>query len=177
MKTEITILFVLGILLTVASSCGSSRHFHTEATHIQDTVFVTKDSIVIQERIVEVEVPVPVTDIERVVPADTASVIDNGLFTSTASVQDGMLHHTLRSNPRATVTGSAAVRDTTKTSDKYLNIYVNDQEQRTDTVYTNVLTVPQKVFVCVGKGTLGILFAAILIFLGRFYLKKRGLLK
>ena len=157
MKTKI-ILFSL-LMSCFLTACRTQQQTVIEKD-VHDTVTVTKDSIVIHERIVNVEVPVPEIQIERVVPEDTVSVIDNGLFTSTARLEDGFLYHSLVTNKGAKIPASVP-------SDKQKEIIKE----------VNVLTTTQSFFITVGKVASGLVLLAILIFFGRFYLKKRGLLK
>ena len=114
------------ILLSLLMSCFITSCRTQQQTVIEkevhDTVTVTKDSIVIHERIVNVEVQVPEIHIERVVPEDTVSVIDNGLFTSTARLEDGFLHHSLVTNKGAKIPASVQVADTTHTQGSSVSV-------------------------------------------------------
>ena len=170
------ILFTILLMSCMLSACRTQQESVREIVRT-DTVTIIKDSIQIRERIVPIEVPVPVIHIERVVPEDTTSVIDNGIFTSTASVHDGLLFHTLRTNPDAKISGSVQVADTTKTHDSSVFASADSVSTKTVIKEVNVLTSSQTFFIGLGKGSLFALILLILMFLIRFYLKKRGLLK
>lgn len=174
MKTKIILLSLL--MSCFLTSCRTQQHTVIEK-EVHDTVTVTKDSIVIHERIVNVEVPVPVIQIERVVPEDTVSVIDNGLFTSTARLEYGLLHHSLVTNKGAKIPASVQVSDTTHTQVSSVSVTNTSDKQKEIIKEVNVLTTTQSFFITVGKVASGLVLLAILIFFGRFYLKKRGLLK
>lgn len=173
MKNKILFVILLSCLL---NACRTQQESVKEI-YRTDTVTVTKDSIIIRERQVKVEVPVPQIEIERVVPQDTTSVINNGLCTSIAKLADGMLYHSLKTNPDATVSGSVQVADTTQTHGSSVSVSADSQKQETIIKEVNVLTTMQSFFIVIGKCACGLAILLILFFLGRFYLKKRGLLK
>ena len=166
-------LFVSCLLMM---SCRTQQQTVIEKTQ-HDTVTVTKDSAVLHERIVNVEVPVPEIQIERVVPEDTISVIDNGIFISTARLEDGFLYHSLKTKANAKLSGSVQVADTTHTQGSSVSITNTSDKQKEVIKEVNVLTTTQSFFITIGKIASGVIIATILIFFGRFYLKKRGLLK
>lgn len=174
MKTKIILLSLL--MSCFLTACRTQQQTVIEK-EVHDTVTVTKDSIVIHERIVNVEVPVPEIQIERVVPEDTVSVIDNGLFTSTARLEDGFLHHSLVTNKGAKIPASVQVADTTHTHGSSVSVTNTSDKQKEIIKEVNVLTTTQSFFITVGKVASGLVLLAILIFFGRFYIKKRGLLK
>lgn len=174
MKTKI-ILFSL-LLSCLLSACRTQQQTVIERT-LHDTVTVTKDSIVIHERIVNVEVPVPEIQIERVVPEDTVSVIDNGFYISTACLENGFLFHSLKTKANAKFPASVQVADTTHTQGSSVSVTNTSESQKETVKEVNVLTTTQSFFITVGKIACGLVLLAILIFFGRFYLKKRGLLK
>lgn len=115
------IIFLLIVVLALLimsisfSSCRSTRII-TETVTKTDTVTVKRDSIIIHERIdtVEIALPQSVMCVEIPVGNDTVSVLSDKYYTSTAAVFDGRLRHVLRSNPGATLTGTALVHDTVK---------------------------------------------------------------
>jgi hypothetical protein len=168
---------VATLLMSCAlSACRTQQQSLTE-TFRTDTVTIVKDSVIIKEKIVPVEVPVPVVEIERVVPEDTTSVINTGLYTSTASVKDGLLFHTLKTNPDAKISANVQVADTTHIQDSSVSV-TNDHEKIVEKIKeVNVLTASQNFFVVVGKGACAVVLGAILFIFCRFYLKKRGVLK
>lgn len=110
------VLIAMALIFTM-SGCRSTR-IVTETITKTDTVTVKRDSIIIHDRIdtVEIELPQSSQVIEIPVEHDTVSVLTDRYYTSTAAVFDGRLRHTLRSNPGATLTGTAVVHDTVKVS-------------------------------------------------------------
>ena len=148
------------IILSLLTSCFITSCRTQQQTVIEkevhDTVTVTKDSIVIHERIVNVEVQVPEIQIERVVPEDTVSVIDNGLFTSTARLEDGFLHHSLVTNKGAKIPASVQVADTTHTQGSSVSVKNTSDKQKEIIKEVNVLTTTQSFFITVGKVTSGL---------------------
>lgn len=111
-------LVAAGVLLLFAVVGCRTTRIITQTETRTDTVTVKRDSIIIHERIdtVEIELPQSVMYVEVPVGNDTVSVLSDRYYTSTAAVYDGRLRHSLRSNPGATLTGTAVVHDTVKIS-------------------------------------------------------------
>lgn len=107
-----------------------------------DTVTIVKDSIIIRNREVKVNVPVPIVQLRDVVPEDTASILMSDIYKSKAWLKNGKLYHTLETLPNATITGSTTLSDTTKTSTKEKAINNNSQK----IIKVNELTSLQKFF-------------------------------
>lgn len=107
-----------------------------------DTVTIVKDSIIIRNREVKVNVPVPVVQLNDVVPEDTTSILMSDIYKSKAWLKNGKLYHTLETLPNATITGSTTLSDTTKTSTKEKAINNNSQK----IIKVNELTSLQKFF-------------------------------
>lgn len=107
-----------------------------------DTVTIVKDSIIIRNREVKVNVPVPVVQLKDVVPEDTTSILMSDIYKSKAWLKNGKLYHTLETLPNATITGSTTLSDTTKTSSKEKVINNNSQK----IIKVNELTSLQKFF-------------------------------
>ena len=131
---RVTYLLLLALLLVCV---GCATHKVVEPT-IQDTTDTIAqheqhDSVIVRERLVKVEVPVPVVKIERVVPKDTASTLTDGIYTSKAFVKDGLLFHSLFTAPDAKVSGKVQVADTTKVSNKRTVITIT--KRITKTIY------------------------------------------
>ena len=131
---RVTYLLLLALLLVCV---GCATHKVVEPT-IQDTTDTIAqheqhDSVIVRERLVKVEVPVPVVKIERVVPKDTASTLTDGIYTSKALVKDGLLFHSLFTAPDAKVSGKVQVADTTKVSNKRKVITIT--KRITKTIY------------------------------------------
>lgn len=117
-KSIVCILLMVVALLILSictSSCRTTRII-TETVTKTDTVTVKRDSIIIHDRIdtVEIELPQSSQVIEIPVEHDTVSVLTDRYYTSTAAVFGGRLRHSLRSNPGATLTGTATAHDTVK---------------------------------------------------------------
>jgi hypothetical protein len=123
-KTSICILLIITIAMLLAG-CATKRKAMTETTDTSETTKVerekdttiieTHDTTKINQRLVPVEVEIPAASKERTTH-DTTSVLETDLYKSTASWKDGVLHHTLEAKSGAKVKGTAAVRDTTKSS-------------------------------------------------------------
>ena len=131
---RVTNLLLLALLLVFV---GCATHNVVEP-NIQDTTDTIAqheqhDSVIVRERLVKVEVPVPVFKIERVVPKDTASTLTDGIYTSKAWVKDGLLFHSLFTAPDAKVSGKVQVADTTKVSNKRKVITIT--KRITKTIY------------------------------------------
>lgn len=107
-----------------------------------DTVTIVKDSIIIRNREVKVNVPVPIVQLRDVVPEDTTSILVSDIYKSKAWLKNGKLYHTLETLPNATITGSTTLSDTTKTSTKEKAINNNSQK----IIKVNELTSLQKFF-------------------------------
>lgn len=107
-----------------------------------DTVTIVKDSIIIRNREVKVNVPVPIVQLRDVVPEDTTSILMSDIYKSKAWLKNGKLYHTLETLPNATITGSTTLSDTTKTSTKEKAINNNSQK----IIKVNELTSLQKFF-------------------------------
>ena len=123
-----------------------------------DTVTIVKDSIIIRNREVKVNVPVPVVQLRDVVPEDTTSILMSDIYKSKAWLKNGKLYHTLETLPNATITGSTTLSDTTKTSTKEKAINNNSQK----IIKVNELTSLQKFF-CKSGIILWFLFIVLLI--------------
>ena len=106
---------IAAVLVALLGGCRTTRVI-TETVTTTDTVTISRDSIIIHERIDTVEIALPTSYqyIEIPVEHDTVSILSDKYYTSTAAVFNGRLRHSLRSNPGASLVGNALVRDTTK---------------------------------------------------------------
>ncbi len=169
---------VVAALLAVAAIALllSSCRTQVIATEIQtDTIRERYDSIIVQERVIEVQVPVPEVRIEQVVPDDTTSVIETDLYRSSAWLTAGLLHHTLETLQDASLTAQAVVADTTRTT-----IATDTRSgtiRETVTVEVNKLTFVQKILCATGAIVWSLLGGALLLYLAKFLLKRYGVLK
>lgn len=112
-------------IVCLLAGCATKKKAMTEtATKLETakveqekdtTITETHDTTKITQRLVPIEVEIPAASKERITK-DTTSVLETDLYKSTASWKDGVLHHTLEAKPGAKVKGTAAVRDTTKSS-------------------------------------------------------------
>lgn len=125
-KTSILALIMICIVCLFLAGCVTKRKVMTEtASSIMETskmeqekdttITETHDTTKITQRLVPVEVAIPPAMMERTTN-DTTSVLETDLFKSTATWSNGKLTHTLEVKPGAKVKGTAAVRDTTKSS-------------------------------------------------------------
>lgn len=124
-KKNLCILLIICIAMLLLAGCATKKKAMAETTSSTETSKVEreKDSTItethettkVTERLVPVEVEIPAASKERTTH-DTTSVLETDLYKSTASWKDGVLHHTLEAKPGAKVKGTAAVRDTTKSS-------------------------------------------------------------
>jgi hypothetical protein len=134
------------IYLYIMAACMLLASCRTQkvATEVRttDTVTIVKDSIIIRNREVKVNVPVPIVQLRDVVPEDTTSILMSDIYKSKAWLKNGKLYHTLETLPNATITGSTTLSDTTKTSTKEKAINNNSQK----IIKVNELTSLQKFF-------------------------------
>lgn len=124
-KKTLCILLIICIAMLLLAGCATKKKAMTETTSTTETSKVerekdstiteTHDTTKVTERLVPVEVEIPAASKERTTH-DTTSVLETDLYKSTASWKNGVLHHTLEAKPGAKVKGTAAVRDTTKSS-------------------------------------------------------------
>lgn len=104
---------------------GSCSH-RTYESVVTDTVLIQRtDSVIVQMREVDVELPVPrITLQERIPLCDTLLVLDNGLYASSVEIRDGQLTHTLMPSvdqtgkPSGTLHGVVVVSDTSRVSNR-----------------------------------------------------------
>lgn len=145
------VVLIIVLLLTMT---GCSRK--TYESVIRDTVTVDRtDSVIINMREVELEVPVPQITLEQWVPIDTLSILDNGLYISVVEVVDGQIHHTLKPVEGATVPATVIVSDTTHISTTVTNTshvekekqFVKEQEPWWQRIRNGVGTVSAMVLV------------------------------
>jgi len=93
---------------------------------VKDTVTVTRfDTVLVNLRPVDIEVPVPQITLTEIVPiSDTLLVLDNGLYQSLVEIKDGVIQHTLKpSENDGTLSTTVTVADTTHIS----NVVVTQQ--------------------------------------------------
>lgn len=76
----------------LATSCGVSRKPQTETTTRDSVVIVKKDSLVLRDSVVFVELP---KESQAVETFSDSSHLETSLATSDAIVRDGLLKHTL----------------------------------------------------------------------------------
>lgn len=152
-RSVFTVAMIIAVILLVLAmgSCRTTRVI-TEAVTKTDTVTVRRDSIIIHERIDTVEIALPQSAqvIEIPIEHDTVSVLSDKYYTSTAAVFGGRLRHSLRSNPGATLTGTAAVHDT-------LKVYIDSTMVNNNSHHSEIKEVPvnymhwwQKVLMWIG---------------------------
>lgn len=85
-------LVTLSLIAALLESCGSSRHAATIMEKRDSTKVEVRTELV--ERIDTVYVELP-RQVERVVTRDTSSRLENDYAVSEASIEDGLLHHSL----------------------------------------------------------------------------------
>lgn len=92
MKRQIIASFAV---LLVSAGCSTLRYAPVERTEVRDSVRVE-----VRERLVTDTVRVEIPHmVDRIVTADTVSVLENPYARSEASVKSGLLHHTLETVP------------------------------------------------------------------------------
>ena len=112
---------VLVVLLT-CTACAPKTYERI----VTDTVMVTRyDTVLVNLRPVDIEVPVPQITLTEIVPiSDTLLVLDNGLYASEVLIKDGQVTHTLKpSENDGTLSTTVTVADTTHIS----NVVVTQQ--------------------------------------------------
>lgn len=124
-QKNLCILLIICIAMLLLAGCATKKKATAETTSTIETSKVerekdctiteTHDTTKVTEKLVPIEVEIPAASKERTTH-DTTSVLETDLYKSTASWKDGVLHHTLEAKPGAKVKGTAAVRDTTKSS-------------------------------------------------------------
>lgn len=85
-------LVTLSLIAALLASCGSPRHVATIIETRDSTKVEVRTELV--ERIDTVYVELP-RQVERVVTRDTSSRLENDYAVSEASIEDGLLHHSL----------------------------------------------------------------------------------
>ena len=124
-QKNLCILLIICIAMLLLAGCATKKKATAETTSTietskverekDSTITETHDTTKVTERLVPIEVEIPAASKERTTH-DTTSVLETDLYKSTASWKDGVLHHTLEAKPGSKVKGTAAVRDTTKSS-------------------------------------------------------------
>lgn len=124
-QKNLCILLIICIAMLLLAGCATKKKATAETTSTietskverekDSTITETHDTTKVTERLVPIEMEIPAASKERTTH-DTTSVLETDLYKSTASWKDGVLHHTLEAKPGAKVKGTAAVRDTTKSS-------------------------------------------------------------
>ena len=119
------------VITWLCSSCKSQKVV-TETIHHTDTLKVRHDSIIIQDRYVPVEIPIPASSqiVDLLLDHDSTSVLEDDLYRSTARVSGGRLQHTLRSKPEAKIAAPVIVHDTVKIMQD--SIKTNNQDTQHD---------------------------------------------
>lgn len=130
------IAMIVALLVCLCSGCRTTKIVKETITKT-DTVTVKRDSIIIHDRIdtVTITLPQSVQVVEIPIGNDTLSILSDKYYTSTAAVFDGRLRHSLRSNPGATLTGTALVHDTVK-------VYVDSTMINNSTSHNEIKEVP-----------------------------------
>lgn len=117
------ILAILAIIFFVImgfSGCTTTKYVPIKESHNVNTVTEHHDSVMVNERIVYVNVPLPVVKYVNITK-DTTSTLQDGLYKSNASIRNGILTHTLETLPGAKLNTKVNVQDTTKTHDKSIS--------------------------------------------------------
>lgn len=110
-KERIIIWLILIISIIVSMSSCKTK---TLVVHdmITDTLTVhTHDTVTVHDRVVQVSVPLPQTNLQDVTH-DTLSVLTDGLYKSIAKVKNGILFHFLSTIPGAKIDAPVTVHDT-----------------------------------------------------------------
>lgn len=124
-KTILFVLMIILLLLVISfllPSCGAHKTaIDTVTVTRHDTVRV--DSVIVRDRVVPIEVQLPGSTqyVEVNISHDTTSVLEDGLYRSTATVSGGRLLHSLATKKGASLTAKAHVQDTLRTSRRNTN--------------------------------------------------------
>ena len=162
------LVFAIFILLIVTMCGCKTGKVVTETITKTDTVTIRHDSIIVHDRLVPVEVQLPasIQYVEIPITHDTTSVLSDKYYTSVASVSNGTLQHSLKSNPDAKVSGSAVVHDTVKV---YVDsTMINNDYKKTEIKEVNKLTGFQKTMQGLGWAFILAVIGAIAYFLRKF---------
>lgn len=107
MKQVLTVMALLAVI-------GCSRRSY-ESLERSTSTCERMDCVVVNMRQVAVELPLPEVTLADVVPIDSISVLDNGLYRSTVEVSGGRINHRLEpSSAGLTLAGEVTVGDTTR---------------------------------------------------------------
>lgn len=105
LTTAITALALVG--------CSHNVYVPVETVSTDTLRIVSHDTVKVTERLAPVSISLPHYHKERTTQ-DSVSILENGLYRSTASLHDGTLTHTMESLPGAKVEGHVAVHDTVR---------------------------------------------------------------
>ncbi len=158
----------IAVLILVSLIGCKPTKLVTETITKTDTVTIRHDSIIVHDRIVPVEVQLPpsIQYVEIPITHDTTSVLSDRFYTSIASVFNGTLQHSLKTNPDAKVSGSSIVHDTVKV---YVDsTMINNNSSHTEIKEVNKLTGFQKTMQGLGWAFIVVLIGAIAYFLRKF---------
>lgn len=112
----------MGTVALAITGCSRKVYVPVESVSTDTLRIVSHDSVKVTKRLAPVSIVLPQYHGERAT-RDSTSVLENGLYRSTASLHGGMLTHTLESLPGAKVEGLATVHDT-------IRIFVKDKEHK-----------------------------------------------
>ena len=162
------LLIAIAVLLLVSMSGCKPTRLVTETITKTDTVTIRHDSIIVHDRIVPVEVQLPpsIQYVEIPITHDTTSVLSDKFYTSIASVFNGTLQHSLKTNPDAKVSGSSIVHDTVKV---YVDsTMINNNSSHMEIKEVNKLTGFQKIMQALGWAFIVVLIGSIVYFVRKF---------
>ena len=148
MNKKVKMIIGITLLLIIASaicSCKTTKYVTVPEYH-SDTVRVsTHDTIKVTQHAQDVSVPLPIVYLSNTTK-DTVSVLKDGLYKSTASIKDGLLHHSLYTLPNAKVDAKVNVTDTTKIHNKNVSTTKSDYISKPYPVYKYKNTVIHQLY-------------------------------
>ena len=156
------------VITWLCSSCKSQKVV-TETIHHTDTLKVRHDSIIIQDRYVPVEIPVPASSqiVDLLLDHDSTSVLEDDLYRSTARVSGGRLQHTLQSKPEAKLAAPVIVHDTVKIMQDSIKTNNQDTQHDVQIKEVNKLLWWQKILMVLGGIMMIICALAVAWYMGK----------
>lgn len=164
-------LAILAFLVTMGLCCSCCHK--TYESVIRDTLIVERvDSVIVNMRDVDVDVPVPQITLEKWSPLDTMSILDNGYYQSIVEVVNGQIHHTLKPVSGAVFTGTVTVADTTTIEKEKETHHISEKEKE---VVKEEQSWWAKTKSKIGSWTIAFVIALIIIIAVALIAKRKGI--
>lgn len=168
-RAIIWLILIISILVSMSSCKTKTLIMHDTIT---DTLTVhTHDTVTIHDRVVNVQVPLPIVKLQNATK-DSTSILVDGRYKSIAKLRNGILFHSLFTLPGAKVSGQVNVKDTT-------TVHYSDKQQSVNRQHNTIkyvkvkqpLSTWQKVIMFLGYIMFTILLVAVVGF--AYYMGKK----